>query len=689
MTKLKIALIILASVLALCSLTVMPVLAQGTAWEQFHRDDTNSGCTTATTQGSGDIRWFTGDIGAVTSSSPVVANGKVFVYCNDRLRCLDESTGDELWSRLLEASSMSSWSSPAYHLGRVFIASESKVYCFNEEDGTDGWAAPFEIPAGVICNSSVTLAENKVFLGDWTNGIYYCLNEADGAELWHFQRGSEPYGNAYSSPAVAGGRVFFGLAPAWGEDEPQVVYCVSVDESGPIDEDDAIWESDPLDYGVCGSVAVGSDTIYAATYNFGGDGSLYAFNVEDGSIKWQRTIYRTNSTPTLDEVNGRVYVSGGTPGYGALATYCFDADGNELWQMDDIGGWTCSAAVADRVLVGNLKDVWSGAGGYGTCALDPETGDIIWSSLYGGSSPAVAGGVVFTIAQGRVYAFGTPAASLPDLVLTEMELPNYVEDGAANTITTVVKNEGPGMATDLVVTLIADSTVMDTQSIDLLSPAAEEMISLSWTPDIGDYTLKVTVDPDNAIPETDEGNNELTKAVSAPQLRLGLLEEWNFISTSKKLKSGHSTAEQVFGGVDTAGHSIFRYAAPEGWEVMGGAEEVTPLDGIWVYSSGPVEIYLAFDTNPRRVPPSKQLYAGWSTIGFSDMDGTSANSALTSVEAQWAYLIGFEAASQEYDPAIINNDHNGEEHDEGLPMYPGRGYWLYMTADGELAAVGV
>ena len=258
-----------------------------------------------------------------------------------------------------------------------------------------------------------------------------------------------------------------------------------------------------------------------------------------------------------------------------------------------------------------------------------------------------------------------------------------------NTITTVVENEGLEAATDIVVTLMADSTVVDTRTIALLAAAAEETVSFSWTPEIGDYTLKVMVDPDNAILETDEGNNELTKAVSAPQLRLGLLEEWNFISTPKKLKSGHSTAEQVFGGVDTAGHSIFRYAAPEGWEVMEGAEEVAPLDGIWVYSSGPAEIYLAFDTNPRRVPPTKQLYAGWSTIGFSDMEETSANSALTSVEAQWAYLIGFEAASQEYDPAIINNDHNGEEHDEGLPMYPGRGYWLYMTADGEVAAVGI
>jgi len=41
----------------------------------------------------------------------------------------------------------------------------------------------------------------------------------------------------------------------------------------------------------------------------------------------------------------------------------------------------------------------------GTYALDADCGSVIWSYPEGGSSPAVADGMVFTIGSGRVYAF--------------------------------------------------------------------------------------------------------------------------------------------------------------------------------------------------------------------------------------------------------------------------------------------
>lgn len=41
------------------------------------------------------------------------------------------------------------------------------------------------------------------------------------------------------------------------------------------------------------------------------------------------------------------------------------------------------------------------------CALDASTGEMVVRSYpAGGSSPAVAGGMVFTIGSGKVYAFG-------------------------------------------------------------------------------------------------------------------------------------------------------------------------------------------------------------------------------------------------------------------------------------------
>ena len=93
-----------------------------------------------------------------------------------------------------------------------------------------------------------------------------------------------------------------------------------------------------------------------------------------------------------------------------LVTYCFNAsDGTLLWSTsasDEIGSWKCSVAVADgKVFSGKPYFSFPVMDFVGTYALDSATGDVIWSYPAGGSSPAVADGMVFTIGSGRVYAF--------------------------------------------------------------------------------------------------------------------------------------------------------------------------------------------------------------------------------------------------------------------------------------------
>ena len=659
-------------ILAVCVAIVAPVMAdEGTEWEQFHQNAANTGNTTSTVSDNNSILWFSDAIGAVESSSVVVANNHVFVYCNDNVTCLDESTGAVVWtSATLDAPTWGSWSSPAYHDGNVFIASATKVYSIN---GTDGnLNRTYTMPSGKeATNGSVTVADGKVFVGDSDGHHYYCLDEANRTKLWEF----EVAGYAQGTPAYDDGKVYL---TSW-EYVGGHVYCVYSDNGSQV------WHK-TFFLDTCGSATVVNGVVYVTTYNFGGDGNLYALNTDNGSILWESApIQRTDCTPAV--ADGKVYICGGCPGYSDLATYCFSADnGTQLWKVDDIGGWTCSMAVAgNAVLVGKVK--FYGIGSYGTYALNPTTGATIWSSSYGGSSPAVANGKVFTIAQDRVYAFGTPAASLPDLVPTQIDLPTYINDGQANTIPAVIKNNGSGKATSIKVTFTANTTLIKTKTIPSLAAGAKTSVNFTWTPAIGDYTLKVTVDPDNAIPESNTGNNELTKAVSAPQMKLALVDGWNFISTPKTPKDGHKTAQQIFSSVNTDNHSIFVCAAPSGWQALASDNVVAPLDGIWIYSSGSCGVYFAFDTDPLRVPPTKQLYAGWSAIGFSDTQQASANSALTSVESKWAYLLGLDASTQKYEDSIINNTTSGN-HSESRSMYPGKGYWLYMTADGELAAIG-
>jgi hypothetical protein len=197
----------------------------------------------------------------------------------------------------------------------------------------------------------------------------------------------------------------------------------------------------------------------------------------------------------------------------------------------------------------------------------------------------------------------------------------------------------------------------------------------------GTYTVKAD----------DGGGNNDTATVTILTLltpaTMRLHKSWNFVSVPKKLTAGNNTFEQVFGMVNTSGHSSFYYDMKEGWTAVNSTEKVMSLRGYWVYSAETTLVNLKYDSYPLRTPPTRQLYKGWNAIGFSDTVPATTNSVLTSIEQNWAYLIGYDAAEQDYEPAIINNDETGGVHDEDHLMQPMKGYWVYVTKDCELAGI--
>ncbi len=162
---------------------------------------------------------------------------------------------------------------------------------------------------------------------------------------------------------------------------------------------------------------------------------------------------------------------------------------------------------------------------------------------------------------------------------------------------------------------------------------------------------------------------------------------WNFVSTPAKLDNSIDEVQQVFADMNTNGYPIYLYDNTI-WNQMDNNDLVKVLDGIWIYSTDSNTVVLTFDTNPLIVPPVKALEASWNAIGHSSREAVTANSTLTSVESQWAYLVGFNPSGQTYKSAIINNDHSGGEYDEDNLMHPSEGYWLYMTSAGELGGLG-
>ncbi|MDD1720036.1 MAG: PKD domain-containing protein, partial [Methanoregulaceae archaeon] len=199
------------------------------------------------------------------------------------------------------------------------------------------------------------------------------------------------------------------------------------------------------------------------------------------------------------------------------------------------------------------------------------------------------------------------------------------------------------------------------------------------------YTITLTVS--NGI-----GSDTVKRAVAVfasgetqGTARISLEPGWNFISVPDRLVPGNDTAAAVFGDVDSGGHSLFAFSAMNHtWHQLVPDDEVMPLYGIWVYSTVRKQVPLVFDSNLSSPPLSVNLFQGWNAIGTPSRNQGSAHELLLPVAGQWTTLIGFDPVAQRYEPSIIRN--GSGIHTDSNPMYPMKGYWLFMNAPGELTA---
>ncbi|CAD6494684.1 MAG: Outer membrane protein assembly factor BamB [Candidatus Argoarchaeum ethanivorans] len=487
------------------------VIIKRTDWHQFHYDGVHSGFSPSGASNTNTTLWISEELSAIGGTSTVVAAGRVFAYGGPTspygsgegvLYCLDEFTGAILWNISIPTPAYGSWSSPAYHNGRVFTSTGIEAGCYNATTGEQIWV--FENPTGeASVNGGPVVADGKVIVNDWQAGHFYCLDEEAGELLWNFtetKTGNWGVGYAQGVPAYEAGRFYLTTWLYVGGN----VYCVDADTG------ELIWnKTTPLD--TCGSPVVVDGTVYVTNYDFYGDGAIYAMDAGNGDILWSQTIQRSDSTPAV--AYGNVYVCGGCSGYSQMQTYCFNATtGNPIWSTDtgdEIGAWTCSVAVADdKVFVGHPGSLFGYAGTY---ALDAATGDVIWSHPGGGSSPAVADDIVFTIGGGRVYAFCDP---LPDLTIAAIGTPTNLRNDVINPITATVENIGGTNAENFVVSLDVDGIQVDTTTIATLAAGDSTTVEFLWTPaSTGGATLTVTADADDSVEELDEMNNDLPETV--------------------------------------------------------------------------------------------------------------------------------------------------------------------------------
>jgi len=162
---------------------------------------------------------------------------------------------------------------------------------------------------------------------------------------------------------------------------------------------------------------------------------------------------------------------------------------------------------------------------------------------------------------------------------------------------------------------------------------------------------------------------------------VGLDEGWNLISLPWILND--SDINVATAGITGNLEAIWYFDADsQTWlyyDGPGGAPDtlttLEPGKGYWVDMSAADTLYLMgsfLGPDPLALPPTYSVKTGWNLIGFHSEEVQTADTYLKNLNGDWSSLYEF-----------VNGGYN-----KVLPgdnMNPGRGYWLYVSADGEIA----
>jgi outer membrane protein assembly factor BamB len=322
--------------------------------------------------------------GSKVLSSPIVADGKVFVGSNDKhIYCLDFNTGKEIWKYNV---SQPVTEAGAVYDGKVFFATKAGLIALDTNTGKKLWEqkqtnrelAPLVIPGPIKTRNGIL--KGIVFSSmPWKALIGYDINT--GKEVWRC-RDNNGCGN-HSSPALHRGTLFYtngsqGIRMVDLLTERQQAFCdqgidhydftpatrdgkvVSLGEKGVFMFDAVEFQKKYLNqkgftkpgwdyrHPHFSSPAIDAKSIYIGNIN----GFMYSINRNSLHQQWEfKTGGPALSSPALS-TNGNIYF-GSQDGniYGLKAS-----NGKELWQYKTEGPVTSSPAIQDGILLVGSED---------------------------------------------------------------------------------------------------------------------------------------------------------------------------------------------------------------------------------------------------------------------------------------------------------------------------------------------
>ena len=355
-----------------------PRAAAPAEWPSFRGDPALNGLAPGTLALPLEARWsFQAGKGLVPS--PVVADGRLFVGCDDhKLYALDARSGQELWTHatadIIEA--------PALVLGgTVFVGvTDGSFLALDAKSGEKRWSFQSDDKILGGANWLVVEGEPHVVVGSYDANVY-CLKASDGSLRWKFATSNYVNG----TPAVFDGKLVFGGCDA--------ILHVLDGKDGQ--------ELQALELGndaqVAGSVALRDGRAFFGHYG----NAFVCVDLTQNELVWSFPDAKQAffSSPSL--AGERVLFGGRNK-----QLHCVDAaSGALLWKYA-----TRRKLDNSPVVVGDQVVLGTSDGKLAVLAL--ADGVERWSADLGAElagSVAVAGGWIYTAdLDGRVRAFGPP-----------------------------------------------------------------------------------------------------------------------------------------------------------------------------------------------------------------------------------------------------------------------------------------
>ena len=325
-------------------------------------------------------------------SCPVVAGGRAYMFIHDRARtqemvvCLSAQTGSTIWMQQFtsRATMHGASTTPCLAEGRLYVTGARASYCLDAVTGAPLWKQDTGVPAKdpTVNRANQEVSSSFIVVKDIAAtmlGPCYGLNTRTGDTVWTAPE-SGGYSGAMTSPVLwmHGGKGYLVYCGMWR------MCCVEAD-NGTV-----FWDAhgNKTGKGCAPTPSLVGDDL--AVYWRGNLGAYHLTDVGP-KLRWEVKYFDPYSSPILD--NGRVYAAGRQQDDKDTSLTCYDLSTGKP-------RWVCPIPDPEysSSILGDGKLIVLGDKGNRLILVDALAGKLLANAPINGkrwSSPALANGLLY------------------------------------------------------------------------------------------------------------------------------------------------------------------------------------------------------------------------------------------------------------------------------------------------------